>query len=149
MAIERTFTMMKPGVLSRRIAGEILTRIERKGFDIVGMKLMRISRALAEKHYAEHQGKSFFEELVEYITSGPVVAMVLEGESAVGMLRLMCGPTRALEAEPGTIRGDYSMHTQLNIIHASDSAESASREISLFFKPEELIDWKDGNNGWI
>ena len=149
MAIERTFTMMKPGVLSRRIAGEILTRIERKGFDIVGMKLMRISRALAEKHYAEHRGKSFFEELVEYITSGPVIAMVLEGESAVQMLRLMCGPTRALEAEPGTIRGDYSMHTQLNIIHASDSAESASREISLFFKPEELIDWKDGNNGWI
>lgn len=149
MATERTFTMMKPGVLSRRIAGEILTRIERKGFDIVGMKLMRISRALAEQHYAEHQGKSFFEELVEYITSGPVIAMVLEGESAVGMLRLMCGPTRALEAEPGTIRGDYSMHTQLNIIHASDSAESASREISLFFKPEELIDWKDGNNGWI
>ncbi|MHB0897830.1 MAG: nucleoside-diphosphate kinase [Spirochaetales bacterium] len=149
MATERTFTMMKPGVLSRRIAGEILTRIERKGFDIVGMKLMRISRALAEQHYAEHQGKSFFEELVEYITSGPVVAMVLEGESAVRMLRLMCGPTRALEAEPGTIRGDYSMHTQLNIIHASDSAESASREISLFFKPEELIDWKDGNNGWI
>lgn len=149
MAIERTFTMMKPGVLSRRIAGEIMTRIERKGFDIVGMKLMRISRTLAEEHYAEHRGKSFFGELVDYITSGPVIAMVLEGENAVRMLRLMCGPTKAEEAEPGTIRGDYSMHTQLNIIHASDSTGSARREISLFFKPEELTDWKDGNNDWI
>lgn len=149
MAIERTFTMMKPGVLSRRLAGEILARIEKKGFDIVGMKLMRIPRALAEKHYAEHKGKSFFGELVDYITSGPVVAMVLEGENAVKMLRILCGPTRAEEAAPGTIRGDFSMHTQLNIIHASDSIDSANREIALFFKAGELIDWRDGNNGWI
>ena len=149
MAIERTFSMLKPGVLSRRLAGEILARIERKGFDIVSMKLMRIPRTLAEEHYAEHRGKSFFLELVDYITSGPVIAMILEGENAVQMLRMLCGPTRALEAAPGTIRGDYSMHTQLNIIHASDSVEAARREIGLFFKPEELIDWKDGNNGWI
>ncbi|MFA5851609.1 MAG: nucleoside-diphosphate kinase [Spirochaetales bacterium] len=149
MAVERTFSMMKPGVLSRRLAGEILSRIERKGFDIIGMKLMKIPRSLAQEHYAEHREKSFFGELVDYITSGPVIAMILEGENAVQMLRVLCGPTRAVEAAPGTIRGDYSMHTQLNIIHASDSVEAARREIGLFFKPEELIDWKDGNNGWI
>lgn len=149
MAIERTFAMLKPGVLSRRIAGEIISRIERKGFDIVGLKIMRITRELAEKHYAEHKGKSFFEDLVEYITSGPVIAMVLEGDQAIKILRIMCGPTKPEEASPGTIRGDYAMHTNINIIHASDSPEAASREISLFFKPEELIDWSDGNQHWI
>ncbi len=149
MAIERTFTMLKPGVLSRRIAGELIARIERKGFDIVGMKLMRISPALAEQHYAEHRAKPFFGELVDYICSGPVVAMVLEGDNAVRLLRALCGSTKAEEAAPGTIRGDFAMHTGLNIIHASDSSEAAAREIALFFKPEELIGWKDGNNGWI
>ncbi|MFA6366014.1 MAG: nucleoside-diphosphate kinase [Candidatus Hydrogenedentales bacterium] len=149
MAIERTFTMLKPGILSRRIAGEIISRIERKGFDIVGMKLMRIPRALAGEHYAEHKEKAFFGELVDYICSGPVVAMVLEGDNAVALLRKLCGSTKPEEAAPGTIRGDFAMHTNLNIIHASDSPESARREINLFFKPEELIGWKDGNNGWI
>ncbi len=149
MAIERTFTMLKPGVLSRRIAGEIISRIERKGFDIIAAKLMRIPRALAEAHYEEHRGKPFFDELVAYITSGPVVAMVLEGDAAISMLRKLCGSTKAEEAAPGTIRGDYAMHTGLNIIHASDSVASAEREIGLFFKPEEIIDWKDGNDGWI
>jgi len=149
MALERTFTMLKPGVLSRRIAGEILSRIERKGFDIVAARLMRIPRALAETHYAEHRGKPFFDGLVDYITSGPVVAMVLEGDGAVRMLRAMCGPTKAEDAAPGTIRGDYAMHTGLNIIHASDSAESAAREIALFFRPDEILDWQDGNDGWI
>jgi nucleoside-diphosphate kinase len=149
MALERTYAMLKPGVLSRRIAGEIISRIERKGFTIVGLKIMRISRDLAERHYAEHKNKPFFGELVDYITSGPVVAMVLEGEGAVKMLRLMCGATRAEEALPGTIRGDYAMHTNINIIHASDSPEAAAREIGLFFRPEELIDWSDGNKDWI
>lgn len=149
MSRERTFVMLKPGVLSRRIAGEIIARIERKGFDIVGMKLLQISVSLAEEHYKEHRGKPFFQELVSYISSGPVIAMVLEGDCAIRMLRLICGSTKAEEACPGTIRGDYAMHTGLNIIHASDSAESAQREIGLFFKPEELIGWKDGNNGWI
>jgi len=149
MAIERTFTMLKPGILSRRIAGEIISRIERKGLDIVGMILMRIPRTLAEEHYAEHKEKAFFGELVDYICSGPVVAMVLEGDNAVALLRRLCGSTKPEEAAPGTIRGDFAMHTNLNIIHASDSPESARREIDLFFKPEELIGWKDGNNGWI
>jgi len=149
MAIERTFTMLKPGVLPRRIAGELIARLERKGFDIVGMKLMRVSPALAEGHYAEHRGKPFFRELVDYICSGPVIAMVLEGDNAVRLLRSLCGSTKAEEAAPGTIRGDFATHTGLNIIHASDSPEAAAREITLFFKPEELIGWKDGNNGWI
>lgn len=149
MAIERTFTMLKPGILSRRIAGEIISRIERKGLDIVGMKLMRIPRTLAEEHYAEHKEKAFFGELVDYICSGPVVAMVLEGDNAIALLRKLCGSTKPEEAAPGTIRGDFAMHTNLNIIHASDSPESARREINLFFKPEELTGWKDGNNGWI
>lgn len=149
MALERTFTMLKPGVLSRRIAGEIISRVERKGFDIVGMKLMCIPRALAEKHYIEHREKPFFGELIDYMTSGPVIAMVLEGDCAVKMLRTMCGSTKVEDAAPGTIRGDYAMHTGLNIIHASDSPESARKETDLFFKPEELVGWKDGNNDWI
>lgn len=149
MATERTFTMLKPGVLSRRAAGDIIARIERKGFKIIGMKLMRISRALAESHYAEHREKVFFTELIEYVCSGPVIAMALEGEDAVKMLRNLCGATKAAEAAAGTIRGDYAMRTALNIIHASDSPESARRELDLFFKKEELIDWEDANHGWI
>jgi len=149
MAIERTFTMLKPGVLPRRVAGEILSRIEKKGLDILAIKTMRIERALAENHYAEHKSKPFFEGLIEYITSGPVVAMVVEGDQAISMLRRLCGSTKAEEAVPGTIRGDYALHTGLNIIHASDSPESAVREIGLFFKSEEILEWKDGNHGWI
>ncbi len=149
MAVERTFAMLKPGVLERRLAGEILARIERKGFDLVAAKLMRVTRDLAERHYAEHRGKAFFVELVDYVTSGPVLAMVLEGDGAVLMLRKLCGSTKAEEAAPGTIRGDYAMHTGLNIIHASDSAESAAREIGLFFRPEEILAWRDGNEEWI
>ncbi|MCX7027593.1 MAG: nucleoside-diphosphate kinase [Spirochaetes bacterium] len=149
MALERTFAMLKPGVLSRHAVGEIICRIERKGFNIVGLKLMRIARPLAEKHYAEHKAKFFFGELVDYITSGPVIAMVLEGEEAIALLRRLCGSTKPLEASPGTIRGDYAMHTNFNIIHASDSPESARREIGLFFAEEEILDWKDGNDVWI
>lgn len=149
MAIERTFMMLKPGVLSRRIAGEIISRIERKGFDIVAAKLVRIPRSLAETHYAEHRDKPFFGELVDYIISGPVLAMVLEGDDAIALLRRLCGSTKAADAAPGTIRGDFAMHTGLNIIHASDSAESARRETKLFFRPEEILDWQDGNDSWI
>lgn len=149
MAIERTFTMLKPGVLARRLAGEIISRIEKKGLCILAIKTVRIDRALAENHYAEHRERSFFGELVAYITSGPVVAMVVEGDGAVAMLRKLCGSTKAEDAAPGTIRGDYAMHTGLNIIHASDSPESAAREIGLFFKPGEVLEWEDGNHGWI
>ena len=149
MAVERTFSMLKPGVLQRRLAGEILTRFERKGLKLVALKLRTISRSLAETHYAEHREKSFFGELVAFITSGPVVAMVIEGDDAIAQVRRLCGATRAEEAAPGTIRGDYAMHTGLNIIHASDSKASAEREIGLFFEPSELCAWADGNDAWI
>jgi nucleoside-diphosphate kinase len=149
MAIERTFSMLKPGIVQRRIAGEIISRIERKGLRIVGLKLMAISGSLAETHYAEHKGKPFFGELVAFITSGPVVAMVIEGEDAIARVRALCGATKVDAALPGTIRGDYAMHTGLNIIHASDSPASAEREMGLFFEKAEIQDWRDGNDAWI
>ncbi|HET7839942.1 MAG TPA: nucleoside-diphosphate kinase [Rectinemataceae bacterium] len=149
MARERTFSMLKPGVVQRRLAGEILARIERKGLRIIALKMMKIDRKLAETHYGEHRDKPFFGELVDFIISGPVVAMVVEGDGAVSVLRKLCGATKAEEALPGTIRGDYAEHTGLNIIHASDSVQSAEREIGLFFRLEELFDWEDGNDGWI
>jgi nucleoside-diphosphate kinase len=149
MAIERTFSMLKPGVLPRRIAGEIIARIERKGLKIIALKMMIIPRGLAETHYAEHREKSFFGELVSFISSGPVVAMVVEGDNAISQVRRLCGATKAEEALPGTIRGDYAMHTGLNIIHASDSSASAAREIGLFFETPEIMSWAEGNDAWI
>ena len=149
MATQRTFTMLKPGVLQRRIAGEIITRIERNGFKIIGLKLMQIPRDLAEEHYGEHSEKPFFSDLVGYITSAPVVAMVLEGEEAISRMRLLCGATKVDQALPGTIRGDYATQTQLNIVHASDSPESAEREIGLFFTREEIKPYEDGNANWF
>ncbi len=147
--LERSFVMLKPGVLQRRAAGEIISRFEKKGLRLVALKMLQIGQPLARTHYAEHEGKGFFEELVAYTTSAPVVAMVLEGEGAIAIIRKICGPTRVEEAAPGTIRGDYAMHTTINIIHASDSAQSAQREIALFFKPEEICAWSDGNSEWI
>lgn len=149
MATERTFTMLKPGVLQRRIVGEILTRLERKGLKILAMRLMKIPRDLAEDHYGEHREKPFFGDLVGYITSAPVIAMVVEGEEAISRLRLLCGATKVDQALPGTIRGDYATQTQLNIIHASDSPESAARETGLFFDESEIIDYEDGNADWF
>jgi nucleoside-diphosphate kinase len=149
MAIEKTYAMLKPGVLQRRIAGEIIARIERKGLRIVALKMLRISKELAETHYAEHREKPFFGELVSFICSGPVVAMVVEGEDAIARVRALCGATKVDAALPGTIRGDYAMHTGLNIIHASDSSASAEREIGLFFRAAELCSWADGNEAWI
>ncbi len=149
MATQRTFTMLKPGVLQRRIVGEILARIERKGLKIVAMKLMRIPRDLAETHYEEHREKPFFGELTGYIISAPVIAMVLEGEEAISRVRALCGATKVDQAQPGTIRGDYATQTQLNIIHASDAPESAEREIGLFFQEEEIIGYEDGNAAWF
>lgn len=149
MAIEKTFSMLKPGVVQRRLAGEIIARIERKGLKIVALKMTTISRGLAETHYAEHREKPFFGELVSFITSGPVVAMVIEGEDAIARVRSLCGATKVDAALPGTIRGDYAMHTGLNIIHASDSPESAGREIGLFFDKAEIQEWKDPADAWI
>ena len=145
----RCFSMLKPGVLNRRIVGEVINRLERKGLKLVGLKMMNISEELAGKHYAEHEGKPFFGDLVSYITSAPVVAMVWQGEDCVTLVRKLCGATKPSEAAPGTIRGDFCLHTQFNVIHASDSDASAEREINLFFKPEEIIDWKDNTQAYL
>ncbi|RIH89947.1 Nucleoside diphosphate kinase [Meiothermus luteus] len=137
--MERTFIMVKPDGVRRGLTGEIIQRIERKGFQIVAMKKMRISREMAETHYAEHQGKPFYEGLVRFITSGPVVAMVVEGPGAIAEMRRLMGATRPWEAAPGTIRADFAITVDENVIHGSDGPESAAREIGLFFKPEEIL----------
>lgn len=145
----RCFAMLKPGVLNRRIAGEVINRLERKGLKLVGLKMMQISPELAAKHYAEHKEKPFFGDLCSYITSAPVVAMVWEGDDCVTLVRKVVGATKPSEALPGTIRGDFCAHTNYNVIHASDSDESADREIGLFFSEDEIFDWKDNNSEWI
>lgn len=147
--IERTFVMMKPGVLQRRIAGEVLSRFEKKGLKLIALKLIRIDKEQAKKHYAEHADKPFFQELIDYIISGPVVAMAFEGDNAVSLVRNLCGATKALDAPAGTIRGDYALHTNNNVVHASDSVESAERELSLFFLPKDFFVWEDGNSAWF
>jgi nucleoside-diphosphate kinase len=137
--MERTFVMVKPDGFRRGLVGEILARFERKGFCIVGLKALRISQELAERHYAEHREKPFFPSLVGFITSGPVVAMVLEGPNAVAEVRKMMGATHPKDALPGTIRGDYATTIDENVIHGSATLEDAKREIALFFRPEELL----------
>ena len=139
MAIERTYAMIKPDGVKRNLIGEVVSRIEAKGYRIVGMKLMQISRETAEKHYGEHQGKPFFEGLVGFITSGPVLAMVVEGENAIANWRSMMGATNPAAAAPGSIRGDLASTIDENVVHGSDAPETAEREISIFFKPEELL----------
>ncbi len=148
MAIQRTFAMLKPGVLQRRIVGDVMSRFERKGLNLIGLKVMVIPPLVAATHYAEHKGKSFYDDLISYIISGPVVAMAIEGDEAIQLVRRLCGPTAVCESLPGTIRGDYCLHTNHNIIHSSDSVESADRELKLFFQPNELVSWNDGNVGW-
>ncbi|MDR1636617.1 MAG: nucleoside-diphosphate kinase [Treponema sp.] len=147
--MERTLVLLKPGVLQRRIAGEVISRFERKGLKIVAFKLLRMDRSLVEAHYAEHRGRDFYDKLVEYTLSGPVAAMILEGEDAIALVRRLAGPTNLLEAPPGTIRGDYAAQTRLNVVHASDSPASAEREIALFFRPGEICPWEDGNGEWF
>lgn len=136
---EQTFLMIKPDGVKRRLAGEILSRLEKKGIKIVAMKMLQITRELAELHYQEHKGKEFYEELIKFITSGPVVAMVLEGEGIVGLIRNFAGKTNPKEAGCGTIRGDYAFDITQNVIHTSDSVTSAQREIINFFKKSEIL----------
>lgn len=137
---ERTFVAIKPDGVKRGLIGRIIGKIEDKGFKIIGLKMLHVDRKLAEKHYAEHVGKSFYEPLIKYITSGPIIAMVLQGENAITGVRKFMGKTNPQEAEVGSIRGDFSQVTRYNTIHGSDSKESAEREINLYFKPEELCD---------
>lgn len=141
--------MVKPDGVQRSIIGEVISRFEKKGFQLVGAKLMNISQELAETHYGEHKEKPFFGELVKFITSGPVFAMVWEGENVISVSRQMVGKTNPQEALPGTIRGDYGLIVDKNIIHGSDSPESAEREISLFFESEELTFYKKDADAWI
>jgi len=137
--MERTLVIIKPDAVQRRLIGEILTRFERRGLRIIGMKMIRIDRPLAEKHYAEHKGKDFFEPLIEYITAAPAVVIVLEGYEAIAAVRRMLGATDPARAEPGTIRADYAMQTRYNLVHGSDSPTTAQREIDLFFSPPEIL----------
>lgn len=147
--MERTYLMVKPDGVQRGFVGEIISRFEKKGLKIVGLKLLQITRQVAEKHYGEHKDKPFFGSLVDYITSGPVVAMVLEGKDAVSTARDMMGATNPLKAAPGTIRATYGMDLGRNIIHGSDSPESADREIAIFFRPDELVDYSRTLDQWI
>lgn len=146
--MEQCFIMLKPGVINRRIAGEIITRLEKKGLKLIGLKMMVATNELAAKHYAEHVNKSFYTELTNYITSGPVIAMVWAGDDCVKVVRRLVGSTKVEDAMPGTIRGDFCLHTPYNVIHASDSPESAEREINLWFTKEEIFDWSDINSKW-
>jgi len=132
-AIERTLVLVKPSGVARGLIGEVISRMERRGLTIKVARLLMVTREMAERHYAEHKGKDFYEELVAHITSGPVFAMVVEGPSAVSVVRRMTGATNPLEAAPGTIRGDYGLDTRRNVVHASDSIASAEREIAIFF----------------
>ena len=139
MAIERSLILIKPDAVERSLAGEILGRIERRGFTLRAAKLLSVDRALGEEHYAEHREKPFFGELVDFITSAPTLALVVEGEGAIATLRKTIGATNPAEAAPGTIRGDLALAMPNNLVHGSDSPESAEREIALWFRDDELV----------
>lgn len=137
--LQKTLVFVKPDGVARQLTGEIIHRFERKGLRIKGLKMLKMSENLAEQHYAIHKGKPFYEGLIDFITSGPIVAMVLEGPDAIDLCRSIIGATNPLKSTPGSIRGDYCSQTQQNLVHGSDSPENAEREISLFFHEEELI----------
>ncbi|MCL2116774.1 MAG: nucleoside-diphosphate kinase [Methanobrevibacter sp.] len=147
--MEKSFVMMKPDAVSRRLMGKILTRFEEKGLQIVAIKMLSIDEDLAKEHYGEHVEKPFFNDLVSYITSSPSLAMIIKGDDAISLIRKMVGATNPKEADLGTIRGDFAIDMGRNVIHASDSAKSAEREISLFFNDNEICDYSIIDNSWI
>ena len=147
--MQRTLVLLKPDAVERGLVGEVISRLERKGLRFAAIRLMRVTEELAHRHYAEHVGKPFFEGLVGFITSSPVVAMVLEGENAVTVVRGIMGATNPQNAAPGTVRGDLAMTVGPNLVHGSDSEESAAREIALFFSPEEVQEYGRGIDAWI
>jgi len=149
MEKERTLVILKPDAVQRGLVGEIISRFEKRGLKIVAMKMVKVSRELAEEHYKIHRGKPFFEPTVNYITSSPVVAMVIEGRKAIEVVRKMMGSTDPQKAEPGTIRGDYALYIGRNIIHGSDSKENAEFEINLWFKEDEIFDYKRIDEEWL
>jgi nucleoside-diphosphate kinase len=147
--VERTLILVKPDAMQRGLAGEVLSRLERRGLRLVGLRLLQVDRAMAERHYAEHVGKPFFEGLVGYITSSPIIAAVLEGTNAVAAARQTMGTTRPTEAAPGTIRGDFGLEVGRNLVHGSDSPESADREIGIFFEGHPVLTWPRNVDPWI
>ncbi|CAM5791824.1 MULTISPECIES: nucleoside-diphosphate kinase [Brevibacillus] len=147
--MEKTFLMVKPDGVQRNLIGEIVSRFEKKGFQLVGAKLMNVSRELAEQHYAEHKERPFFGELVDFITSGPVFAMVWQGNNVISTARSMMGKTNPADAASGTIRGDFATSVGMNIIHGSDSPESAEREIALWFGQGEVLSYEKTIQRWI
>ena len=147
--MERTFVMVKPDGVQRGLIGEAIARFERRGLRLVAARFMRVSNALAETHYAEHKGRPFYEGLIEYITSAPVMAMVWEGPNAVAAIRQTVGTTRPVEAAPGTLRHDFALEVGRNLIHASDKPETGEREVALWFKQEELVDWQREADRWL
>ena len=147
--MERTYLMVKPDGVQRGLIGEIVARFERKGLKLIGAKLMQVSLERAERHYAEHKGKDFYDNLLRFITSGPVFAMVWEGDQAVAHCRALIGKTNSLEAAPGTIRSDFAVHTNFNLIHGADSLDNAEREIAIFFSEDELVSYDRAIQAWI
>ncbi len=147
--MERTFIMIKPDGVQRNLVGEVIRRLENKGFTLVGLKMLQPSRELAEKHYDVHKERPFFQSLVDFITSGPVVAMVWEGSGVIASARKIIGATNPLNAEPGTIRGDYGVNVGRNLIHGSDAPETAQGEIALWFAQTELVSWTPTIQPWL
>ncbi len=147
--MQKTLILLKPDCIQRRLVGTIISRFETKGLRLVGMKLVQASRELAEKHYEVHKERPFYESLLKFLTSGPTVAVVLEGPDAVSVVRGMMGPTKHTEAPPGTIRGDFALSIQNNLIHGSDSEENAKTEIALWFTDAELVDYQLVDNAWV
>jgi len=147
--LQRTLLLVKPDGVQRQLVGRVLTRFEERGLKLVGLKLVHVDRALAETHYAVHRDRPFFAGLVEFITSGPLVAAALEGPNAIAIVRAMNGATRPHEAAPGSIRGDLAVETAQNLVHASDSPENAAAELALWFRPEELLSYEREIDRWV
>lgn len=149
MATERSLILVKPDGVQRRLVGKIIGRIEDKGLKLIGLKLLRVTPELSRRHYAEHVNKPFYPLLEQFITDGPVVSLAVEGPQAISVMRTLMGSTNGRESAPGTIRGDYGLSRQMNLIHGSDSPEAAARELSIYFAPEELIEYDTTLGGWV
>ena len=149
MTTERTLVLVKPDGVQRGLVGEVTMRFERRGLHLVALKLLQMDRTLAERHYAEHAGKPFYESLVAYITSSPVAAMVWEGPNCVALVRAIMGATDPVVAPPGTIRGDYALHLNNNMVHGSDSVQRGAEEVALFFAPNEIVEWRSEVSRWV
>lgn len=149
VAAQKTLVLLKPDCVQRRLVGELIGRFERKGLRLAGLKIVQASKQLAEQHYAVHKSRPFFQSLLQFLTAGPTVALVLEGPEAVAVVRNLMGPTDGTKAPPATIRGDYALSIQNNLIHGSDSLENAQTEIALWFKPEELVSYQPVDAVWV